>query len=69
MITYHPILKWRCTRCSVSGEVTLDVSDGVDVRWNRVVLAHAEVSPLCSDEWGEGGIAVHQVADTLPAAS
>jgi hypothetical protein len=69
-MTYHLVLAWRCTRCGCKGEVVCEVSDHVLLRWDRVVVAHAAVSPLCSEEWGEGGIAIHEPgAQALPEAS
>ena len=68
-MTDHPILRWRCTRCRVSGEVTCEIAEGVDARWNRVILDHFNCSPLCAEEYAEGGIAVDAAVGALPEAS
>lgn len=68
-MTYHPILRWRCSRCRHHGEVTCDVLETAEVRWNRVIVAHCEVAPLCCEEYGEGGIAVDATAGRLPEVS
>jgi hypothetical protein len=68
-MTYHPILRWRCLRCGVSGEITHSLEEAVDIRWERVLTAHALASPFCAEEAGDAGIAVQAPQGAYPEAS
>lgn len=67
-ITYHPILKWRCTRCKAHGEITHESGHACDVTWRQVIEAHQTASPQCASR-GTGGIAVESDSGHLPEAS
>ncbi len=62
-LTYHPILKWWCTKCRKSGELLEDLNSVIK-RWDDILKAHHAASPLCE---GHGGITIQQERPNLPS--
>ena len=66
--TYHPIVKWRCTRCSAWGEIDHPVRESADETLKRVLVAHSEESPTCLTDHphDDGGIEMDPQSGRLP---
>lgn len=65
-VTYHPIVRWRCSRCGAAGEVICSLSDTVETRWRAVLDAHLDESEACVIRFGDAGISVHSESGSLP---
>lgn len=68
-MTYHPILKWKCSFCKRSGETTHNLGSDCDERYTAVLEAHAISSPECAEKNGDRGIALDAYQGRLPEAS
>ncbi len=66
--TYHPIIKWRCTRCKKWGEIDHPVAESADQTWKRVIVAHDAANRMCLIDHpkDDGGIVLNPQNGTLP---
>jgi hypothetical protein len=65
---YHPIVKWRCTRCKAWGKLDHPARESADEIWKRVLVAHDGANPMCLFDHpkDDGGIVLDPQSGTLP---